>query len=88
MVLDICTEMFLMYMEKTTSYMFKDNVQDSLLRKLRYKDGKIMQSLRFMLEAKEVGFISEVKTSERPVLCMDRTKFDQMRRKIDKIEAC
>lgn len=55
--------------------MFKDNVQDSLVRKLRYKDGKIMQSLRFMLEAKEVGFLSEVKTSERPVLCMDRSKF-------------
>lgn len=68
--------------------MFRDNVQESLNRRLRYKEGKIMQSLRFILESKEVGFLSEVKTSERPVLRMDRSKFDEMRRKIDKIEAC
>lgn len=74
-----------MYMSASTSYMFKDSVQDSLNRKLRYKEGKIMQSLRYILEATEVGFLNEVKTSERPVLRMDRSKFDEMRRKIDKI---
>lgn len=84
-MLDICTEMLMMYIATNTIHMFKDAVQSSLNRKLRYKEGKIMQSLRYILEAKEVGFLNEVKTSERPVLRMDRSKFDEMRRKIDKL---